>query len=96
MNATFISAREEITIDIKDNRVRVTITVLSYIGANTWNGAETIVPGACYPVNSKGGQKDSHAMAFINCHNDALMTIKGLIKYLNNNTETIKYGDEEW
>lgn len=96
MNATFISAREEITVDIKDNRVRATVTVLNYFGANTWSGVESIVPGACYPVDPKGSQKDSHAMAFINCHSDAINTISSLIKYLNNNTKTIAEGNDDW
>lgn len=96
MNATFISAREEITIDIKDNRVRVTVTVLNYFGANTWKGVESVAPGDCYPVNAKGSQKDSHAMAFVNCHSDAINTIADLIKYLNNNTKTIMEGNDEW
>lgn len=96
MNATFISAREEIAVDIKDNRIRVTVTVLNYFGANTWNGVESIAPGGCYPVNAKGSQKDSHAMAFINCHCDAIYTIDSLIKYLNNNTKTILNGNDEW
>ena len=96
MNATFISAREEITVAIKENRVRATVTVLNYFGANTWNGVESIAPGGCYPVNAKGSQKDSHAMAFINCHSDAINTIAGLIKYLNNNTKTIMEGNDEW
>lgn len=96
MTATFISAREEITVDIKDNRVRITVTVLGYLSANTWSGAESVTPGGCYPVNAKASQKDSHAMAFINCHSDAIDTVGSLIKYLNNNTQTILEGNDEW
>lgn len=96
MNATFLNAKEEVTIDIKENRIRITVVILSYVGANTWNGTEVIVPGACYPVNQSAGQKDSHAMAFINCHNDAINTVSSIIKYLNENYRTITNGDDEW
>lgn len=96
MNATFLNAKEEVTIDIKENRIRITVTILNYVGANTWKGTETIVPGACYPVNSSAGQKDSHAMAFINCHHDAINTVASIIKYLNDNSRTIQSGDDEW
>ena len=96
MNATFINAREEVTIDVKENRVRITVVILSYIGANAWKGTENVAPGACYPVNPSAGQKDSHAMAFINCHSDALNTISSIIKYLNENSRTIMNGDDEW
>lgn len=96
MNSTFINAQEEVTIDIKDDRVRVTVAILSYIQANTWNGAEKVSPGACYPTDKSGKQKDSHAMAFINCHYDAINTIANIVKHLNDNTKTLKDGDEDW
>lgn len=96
MNATIINAKEEITVDIKDNRVRITVTILNYFGANTWSGIESIVPGGCYPVNIKGSQKESHAMAFINCHYDIINTVASLINYLNNNSKIIMEGDNEW
>lgn len=96
MTATYISAREEVTIDIKENRVRITVSILHYISANTWNGSQTVAPGSCYPVISNAGQKDSHAMAFINCHYDALSTVGSLIKYLNENTKILQNGEEDW
>lgn len=96
MNATFISAQEEVTIDIKENRVRITVIILGYFQANTWKGAEKVAPGACFPVNEKGKQKDSHAMAFINSHYDAICTVGSIIKHLNENTKVIKNGEEDW
>lgn len=96
MNATFIHAVEEVTIDIKENRVRVTVEILSYSQANTWDGAKKVSPGACYPANEGGKQKDSHAMAFINCHNEALNTVGSVINHLNNHYKTIMNGDDEW
>lgn len=96
MTATYISAREEITIDIKENKVRITVAILHYISANTWNGSQTIAPGSCYPAVSNASQKDSHAMAFINCHSDALNTVSSLIKDLNENTKIIQNGEEDW
>ena len=96
MTATYISAREEVTIDIKENKVRITVTILSYIGANTWSGVENIAPGSCYPADPKGSQKDSHAMAFINCHYDAINTVASIIKHLNESTKVLKEGEDEW
>jgi hypothetical protein len=96
MNATFINAREEITIDIKENRLRITVKILQYISANTWKGAESKTPGGCYPCDAKGSQKDSHAMAFINCNFDAIMSVKSIINHLNNNFKTINEGEDNW
>lgn len=92
---TYINAKEEVMIDIKDNRVRVTSRIFNFI-AGTWKGAESNVPGDCFPVNPDASKKDSHAMAFINCHYNALLTISSLIKYLNDNTSTIKNNDDDW
>lgn len=92
---TFINAREEVMIDIKNNRVRVTSRIFNYI-AGTWKGAEQNVPGDCFPVNPEASKKDSHAMAFVNCHYNALLTISSLIKYLNDNVSTIKSDDDDW
>lgn len=93
-SGTYINAKEEVMIDIKDNRVRVTSRIFNYI-AGTWKGAEHNVPGDCFPVNPDASKKDSHAMAFINCHYNALLTISSLIKYLNDNISTIK-NDDDW
>lgn len=92
---TYINAREEVIIDIKDNRVRVTSRIFNYI-AGTWKGAEYTLPGDSYPVNAEATQKESHAMAFINCHYNALLTISSLIKYLNDNVSTIRNNDDDW
>ena len=91
---TYINAREEVMIDIKDNRVRVTSRIFNYIAGN-WKGTDYTFPGDSYPVNPDAPQKDSHAMAFINCHYNALLTISSLIKYLNDNISTIK-NDDDW
>ena len=91
---TYINAREEVMIDIKDNRVRVTSRIFNYIAGN-WKGAEHNLPGDCFPVNPDASKKDSHAMAFINCHYNSLLTISNLIKYLNDNVSTIK-NDDDW
>lgn len=96
MNATFINAKEEITIDIKENKVKILVKILQYISANTWQGAEVVLPNSCFPCNPKGSQKDSHAMAFINCHSNALNTISSFIKYLNDNISIIKNGETDW
>lgn len=92
---TYINAREEVMIDIKDNRVRVTSRIFNYI-TGTWKGAEHNVPGDCFPVNLEASKKDSHAMAFINCHYNSLLTISSLIKYLNDNVSSIKNNDDDW
>lgn len=96
MNATFISAKSEITIEIKENKIRVTASVLNYIGANTWNGAETILPSGCFPAVPDGKQKDSHAMAYINCVHNLLTDVASIMKHLNDNVQTIENGDEDW
>ena len=82
-------------IDVKENRVRVTSRIFNYI-AGTWKGAEHTAPGDCYPVVPDAKQKDSHAMAFINCHYNGLLTVSSLIKYLNDNISTIKNDDDNW
>lgn len=92
---TYINANEEVMIDVKENRVRVTSRIFNYI-AGTWKGAEYTAPGDCYPVVPDAKQKDSHAMAFINCHYNGLLTVSSLIKYLNDNISTIKNDDDNW
>ena len=92
---TYINANEEVIIDVKENRVRVTSRIFNYI-AGTWKGAEYTAPGDSYPVVSDAKQKDSHAMAFINCHYNGLLTVSSLIKYLNANISTIKNDDDNW
>ena len=92
---TYINANEEVMIDVKENRVRVTSRIFNYI-AGTWKGAEHTAPGDCYPVVPDAKQKDSHAMAFINCHYNGLLTVSNLIKYLNDNISTIKNDDDNW
>lgn len=91
---TYINATEEVVIDIKGNRVRVTSRIINYVAGN-WKGAEYNVPGDCFPVNPDASKKDSHAMAFINCHYNALLTFSTLIKYLNDNVSTLK-PDDDW
>lgn len=92
---TYINAKEEVIIDIKPNRVRVTSRIFSYVNG-TGKGVDFTIPGDSYPVNQKAKQKDSHAMAFINCHYNALLTIESLIKYLNDNIATLKSDDDDW
>lgn len=96
MNATFINAREEVSVDIKENKVRVTVSILGFISSNTWAGVELMTPINCYPANPKGAQKDSHAMAFINSHYDAISVVGNIMKYLNDNTKQISDGDDDW
>lgn len=92
---TYINAKEEVIIDVKENRVRVTSRIFNFI-AGTWKGAEHAVPGDCYPVVPDAKQKESHAMAFINSHYNCLLTISSLIKYLNDNISSIKKEDDNW
>ena len=96
MNFTVIHAIEEVTIDIKENRVRVTAEILGYSQANTWDGVRRTLLSSCYPAVENGSQKDSHAMAFINSHNEAINTILSVLNHLNNNYKKIKEGDDEW
>ena len=96
MNATFINAKSEITVDIKENRVKILVKILQYVSANTWNGAEVVLPNSCFPCDPKKGQKDSHAMAFINCHYNALGTVNSLMKFLNDNISIIQNGENDW
>lgn len=91
---TFINAKEEVIIDIKGNRVRVTSRIFDYIIYGKL--VDEVAPGNCYPVNQDAKQKDSHAMAFINCHYNALGTIESLIKYLNDNIPILKSDDDDW
>lgn len=96
MNATYINAQEEVTIDIKENKVRVTVAILGYMSANSWQGAEVVYPGSCYPCIRSGKQKDSHAMAFINSHSEMLNTVYSIMNHLNENSRVIKDGQDEW
>lgn len=96
MNATFINAKGETTVDIKENRIKVVVKILLYMSGNTWNGAEVVLPGSCFPCNPNGSQKDSHAMAFINCHFNSLDIVQSLMKHLNDNISTIQNGEDEW
>ena len=91
---TYINAREEVMIDVKGDRVRVTSRIFNYM-VGTWKGAEHTLPGDGFPVIPDASQKDSHAMAFINSNYNCLLTVSNLIKYLNDNVKTIN-NDDDW
>lgn len=94
MNPTFISAEEEVTIDIKEDRIRVTLSIPRYISSSALSGIKLYSPGACYPAEQKGIQKDAYALAFMICNATIIDNAKDILDYINKNMN--KQEDVDW
>ena len=94
MNPTFISAEEEITIDIKEDRIRITLVIPRYISTSALSGTQNYSPGAMFPSNPNGIQKNAYGLAFIICNSTIIDNAKDILNYLNKNMNKEK--DIDW
>lgn len=94
MNPTFISAEEEITIDIKEDRIRITFVIPRYISTSALSGAQNYSPGAMFPSNPNGIQKNAYGLAFIICNSTIIHDAKDILNYLNKKMN--KEEDIDW
>lgn len=94
MNPTFISAEEEVTIDIKEDRIRVTLTIPRYMSSSPLSGTQYYSPGAMFPANQKGIHKDGYALAFIICNSTIINDAKDILEFINKSMN--KKEDVDW
>lgn len=99
VTVTHISAKKQTAIEIKDNRIRVTITFYHY---TLWSGNQygtiqngIIAPINSYPFNEKSDHKESYSQAYINTMSKTLNDINNLINYLNKK-DGITINDNNW
>lgn len=80
-----LSADHILRIDVKDEKVRVTLTVQKFILTTTPPSVESSYPlGNTYPINSKSESKTKEGKAFYALHIKCLKTIEGIISNLKN------------
>lgn len=85
--AVIINAISYVNIEAKENRIRVTATVRHYsLAQGSVSGAKTALtlPKDVYPYTESANQS-TYAQAYINCHYNLILTVGGIILYLNKN-----------
>lgn len=96
---TSISAEQELIINLKENKIRITLITRHYRVANaSLGGVNTPLTGIsnAYPYNEKSDYKDAYAMAFININSNELSKCKSFLSFLNRHINDINNDKDNW
>ncbi len=97
---TSIDSEIDIRVEIKENRVRLTVLIPRYTltsGSLGGHEAHLIRIGDCYPWKKDGDHKNSYAMAYINAQATALEKVKSFMTFMEKHQNKIEAGvDDNW
>ena len=90
-SGAYLSAKVDMHMEFKPNRLRFTIVVPQYT-METYRlfkaKSNRQRVGSCYPINPQADWRDVSAMAFVNTNKKILATAGSLIEYLNRLLDT--------
>lgn len=98
-SASTVSTDICISIDIKENRIRIkSYAPHYYLGAASLKGINsgTIQINSTYPFNEKSSYKDAYAMAFINVNANLIDKNNSFLKFLNRHITDINNDKDDW
>ena len=88
-----------ISIDIKENRIRIkSYAPHYYLGAVSLGGLNSgaIQINSTYPFNEKSSYKDTYAMAFINVNANIINKNNSFLNFLNRHITDINDDQDDW
>lgn len=97
--SAYVSAKSETFVELKDNRLRITVTVPRYVmgAASPFEvNSDTPLVGECYPFDLNGKWKNVLSMAYVNSNLKALEQVKSLLDYLNRHSAVPSKADKDW
>lgn len=98
-SCTLISAEQELVIDLKENKFRITLLTRHYrVASASLGGVDTPLTGIsdAYPYNEKSDYKDAYAMAYININSNEISKCKSFLSFLNRHINDINNDKDNW